>query len=151
MKLAVMTFVAATLTGCASLGEIAQGSIDQAAARQEAPPALAGVFLLPRAGFGTPELAGTLQQIGRGIARQARPWSQVEITIATRDEERLVVAEIERGIRSTGWQPEALIYPYVVRVDPYAVAAVRVIEGLPALSPHDRERLIEASREARPL
>lgn len=151
MRIAAMALIVATLTGCAGLQEIAQGSVDQFAAAQEAPPALAGVFLLPRAGFGTPELADTLQQIGRGIARKARPWAQVEITIASRLEERFVVAEIERGIRSTGWQPEALVYPHLVTVDQFAVASVRIIEGLPALSPADRERLIEASREARPL
>lgn len=151
MRMAAMTLIVATLTGCASLGEIAQGSVDQFAATQEAPPAVAGAFVLPLSGFGTPELAKSLHDLGRGIARRARPWSQIEITIATRSEERLIVGEIERGIRSTGWQPEALIYPYVVRVDPFAPPLVRVIDGLPALSKYDRERLIEASREARPL
>lgn len=151
MRIAAMTLIVATLTGCAGLQEIAQGSVDQFAAAEEAPPAVAGEFVLPLAGFGTLELSESLQQLGRGIARRARPWSQVEITIATRSEERFVVGAIEKGIRATGWQPEALIYPYVVRVDPDAPPLVRVIDGLPALSPYDRERLIDADRQARPL
>lgn len=151
MKIAVAAVIALALTGCAGLQEIAQSSIDQASNRPAASPAVAGVFVLPLPGFGTPELAKSLQDLGRGIARRARPWSQIELTIATPAEERFALAEIERGIRSTGWQPEALIYPYVVRVDPFAAPSVRVIDGLPALSPADRERLIEASRQARPL
>ena len=144
MKIVAMSIIALTLNGCA----IVQGSVDQYAARQEAPPAVAGAFALPLAGFGTPELAKSLQDIGRGIARRARPWSQIELTIATRAEERFALAEIERGIRSTGWQPEALVYPHVVRVDPIAAPSVRVIDGLPPISKSEREQLIERSRQA---
>jgi hypothetical protein len=147
-------FVAAALivlSGCSSLNEIVQGSIDQYAAGQDARPEVGAVFALPLAGFGTPELAESLQDIGRAIAHRSRPFAQIELTIANSSEAGFALGQIEKGIQSTGWTPAALVYPHRIIVDPVSRPFVRVIDGLPPISVHDRELMIKASRQARPL
>lgn len=139
------------LSGCSSLKEIAQGSIDQYAAGHDASPAVGAVFALPLAGFGTPELAESLQDIGRAVARRSRPFAQFELTIANADEAAFVLGQLENGIQSTGWAPADIVYPHRIIVDPVRRPFVRIIDGLPPISVHDRERMIKASRQARPL
>lgn len=148
---AIIAAALTLLAGCSSLYEIGQGSIDQYAARQDSTPEVVAVFVLPPAGLGTAKLAESLQDIGRAVARQVRPFAQIELTVANANEARFALEQIEKGIRGTGWTPEALIYPHRVIIDPTAHPLVRVIDGLPALSNYDRELIIEASRQAQLL
>lgn len=136
MKAALFAVVTAiAMTGCAGLSEIAQGSIDQYARATDGvsqQPAIADSFDIPEDALRRrdPQLAEVMYQLGRKIGKQ-RYQAKVRptILIPTIADADWLVANIDRGIASTGWQREAVMLPPDVRLT-NAYPSVQITENL---------------------
>lgn len=128
---AVMTAFA--VSGCAGLSEIAQGSIDQFSASESGDkgPAGAGSFQVPEDALRLrdPQLAETMFQLGRKVARGYQPKVRLDIAVPAQADADWLIANIDRGIASTRWPREAVMLPPYVRLT-NIYPTVRVTENL---------------------
>lgn len=138
LRMLVSLCLVASLTACAGLKEIAQGTVDQFAAADDARSAsssrfgyVTNVVQIPEDAMRLrdPQLAEAMRQLGRKIAKGTEPKARLTVYAQSQGDAEWLIAQVDRGIASSKWRREAVMLPPYVQLT-NAYPAVQLYEGI---------------------